>query len=176
MPRSMLRAFIAVGAIAALTVTAGTAAAQSGNINATATVLQPLTVTGVQDLAFGNVYPGVNKPIAYTDATNGGQFSVAGYGGAQVQVTFTLPTALNGPSGSTLPIDSWTGYYNQSNSATTGGTAVASFSTPTTTTLSGSGGTGNLYMFLGARVVPSNTQTAGAYTSAVTMTVAYTGL
>lgn len=173
MSRSMLRAFVAAGALAALAATARTAAAQSGNINATATVLQPLTVTGVQDLAFGNVYPGVNKTIDYTDATNGGQFSVTGFGGAQVQVSFTLPTALDGPSGATLPIDSWTGYYNQTNSATTGGSAFSSLSGSTTTTLSG---TGDLYVFLGARVVPANNQTAGSYTNTVTMTVAYTGL
>jgi hypothetical protein len=165
-----------VALLAMATAGATAASAQSANINATANVLQPLTVTGTNNLAFGNVYPGVNKSIAYSDATNAGKFSVTGYGGAQVSVGFTLPTTLNGPSSSTLPIDSWTGYYNTTNSATSGGSTFTPSASVVTTNLSGSGGTGSLFVFVGARVSPTGTQTAGAYTNTVTMTVAYTGL
>src|SRR2546422_8565743 len=38
----------------------------------------PITVSGTQNLSFGNVFPGVAKAVAYTDAANAGKFSVAG--------------------------------------------------------------------------------------------------
>jgi hypothetical protein len=167
-----------VAAVLALALgSASTAAAQTGTINATATVLQPITVSAVNDLQFGNIYPGVDKAIAYTDASNAGMFSVAGDGGAQVSVSFTLPTDLNGPSGSTLPIASWDGYHNTTNSATTGGSNFTPSATAITTNLSGAtGSSGSLYIFLGATVSPTATQTQGSYTNTVQMTVAYTGV
>ncbi|HET7565194.1 MAG TPA: DUF4402 domain-containing protein [Gemmatimonadaceae bacterium] len=151
-------------------------AAQTGTINATATVLQPITITGSNDLQFGNVFPGVNKTVDYTDATNAGKFTVGGDGGAQVAVSFTLPTDLNGPAGSTLPISTWTGYYNTTNSATSGGASFTPSATSFNTNLSGTTGSpGSLYVFLGATVTPAVNQTQGAYSNTVTMTVAYTG-
>jgi hypothetical protein len=167
-------------AAAALCTTAlvgvSTAAAQTATINATATVLQPITATGAQDLAFGNVFPGVAKTIAYTDAANAGQFSISGDGGANVTISFTLPTDLTGPSSSTLPIGSWTGYHNATNSSTSGGTAFTPSATAESATLSGTSGTaGSLFVFLGATVTPTTTQTQGSYTGTVQMTVAYTG-
>ena len=175
--RTTARAAAAVAGMIALCAAAvATAAAQSASISATATVLQPLTVTGTNNLAFGNVYPGVNKSIAYSDAANAGKFAVSGYGGAQVTLSFALPTDLNGPSGSLLPIDNWTGYYNTTSGATSGGTTFTPSTAVTTTNLSGAAGTGSLFVFIGARVSPTSTQTAGAYTNTVTMTVAYTGL
>ena len=169
----MARTRIALAAaVLALAATRPAAAQQSNSIDATATVVTPLTVTSVNPLAFGTVYPGVNKSVPYTDATNGGQFSVAGYGGAQVTLSFTLPADLAGPAGATLPIDAWGAYYNTTNSAASGGTAFVPALAVTTTTLSG---TGSLYVFLGARVTPGASQTPGAHLSTVTMTVAYTG-
>ena len=163
-------AFLA--AAVALAAARPAAAQQSNTINATATVVTPLAVSSVSSLAFGTVYPGVNKTVNYTDATNGGKFSVTGYAGAQVAVSFTLPTTLAGPSGATLPIDTWSAYHNTTNDAASGGTAFDPSLGGPTTALSTAG---NLYVFLGARVTPAPTQAAGAYLSTVTMTVAYTG-
>ena len=168
----MSTSFRALCALAALAVLAPTAAAQSGNINATATVLQPLTVTGARDLAFGNVYPGVSKAIAVGDATSG-RFDLTGVATAQVQFSFTLPTNLTN-GGNTLPIGTWTGYYNSTNNAAIGGTAFTPSSSNTTTSLAAV--TGQLFVFVGATVSPSGTQAQGAYTGQVTLTAAYTGL
>jgi spore coat protein U-like protein len=169
MGRTRIAFLVAAVAVAA----ARPAAAQQTNtINATATVVTPLSVASVNSLAFGTVYPGVNKAVDYDDATNGGKFSVAGYAGAQVTLSFTLPPTLAGPAGATLPIDTWSAYHNTANDATSGGTTFDPSLAGPTTALSGSG---NLYVFLGARVTPAPTQAAGAYTSTVTMTVAYTG-
>ena len=167
----MRRTYLALAVAAALTVAgAGTAAAQTGNVNATATVLTPLTVTPVSDLAFGNVYPGVAKTVAVADAS-AGTFSVAGYNTAQVNLTFTLPTNLVSGTDN-LPIGTWTGYYNTTNSATVGGAAFTPSTSATTTNLAA----GALYVFVGATVSPAGTQPAGSYTGTVTMAVAYTGL
>ena len=62
----------------------------SASVQATATVVTPLAVTGTAPLAFGNVFQGVNKTVAYSDAASG-RFSVTGFGTSQVAFTFTLP-------------------------------------------------------------------------------------
>lgn len=93
------------------------AQAQSANITATATVLTPLTLTGTANLAFGNVFPGINKTVAAADATSG-RFTIAGNPGSQVSMTFTLPTNLTGPG--TLAIATWTGEHNNTNTTGAG--------------------------------------------------------
>jgi len=159
--------------ITALTLAgASEARAQNASINATATVLAPITATAGQNLAFGTVFPGINKTIAYSDATGGGTYTVAGEPNKQVNLTFTLPTNLaNGAN--TLAIDTWTGYRNTAASATVGGTAFTPSSSAQAATLGLT--TGQLFVYLGATVKPTTTQVAGSYTAAVRMDVVYTG-
>lgn len=140
----------------------------NGSISATASVQSPITVAGTQNLAFGNVFPGVAKTVAYSDAANGGLFSVTGQTSTPVTYSFTLPTNLTS-GGNNLPIGSWTGYVNGANS-TSGGAAITPSSTPAGSTLS-AGGT--LYFFVGATVTPANNLPAGSYTGTVTLTVSY---
>ena len=137
------------------------------SINATATVLAPITVTAGNDLAFGNVTPGVAKTVGVT-AAGAGTFSVSGTASTPVSLTFTLPTNLNS-GGNLLPIGSWTGHHNTTN-APTGGTNFTPSASATPATTSGSG---NLYVFVGATVTPGFPQTAGSYTGSVQMTVVY---
>jgi hypothetical protein len=154
-------------AVTAVTLSLGAASlqAQSATIQATATVLSAITVTGT-NLAFGNVTPGVNKTIAITDA-GAGVFAVTKAAASSVALTFTLPTVLNGPSASTMPIGTWTGGWNTSNSAA-GATAFTPSATATNV-----GSTGNIWVFVGGTVSPAGAQTAGAYTANVSMQVAY---
>ena len=140
----------------------------NGSITATAQVQTPISVTGTQNLAFGNVFPGVAKAVAYTDAANAGKFSVAGQASTPVTYSFTLPANLTS-AGNNLPIGSWAGYENTANS-TSGGTAITPSGTPTTSTLSAGGG---LFFFLGATVTPPNNLPAGSYSGTVTLTVSY---
>jgi hypothetical protein len=153
-------------------VLAGVALAQgqgvNGSIQATAQVQTPITVTGTQNLAFGNVFPGVAKAVAYSDATNGGKFSVAGQGSTPVTYSFALPANLTS-GGNNLPIGSWLGYVNTTNS-TSGGSAITPSGTPATATLSAGG---QLFFFVGATVTPGPAQVAGSYTGTVTLTVSY---
>ncbi|HQR19162.1 MAG TPA: hypothetical protein PK948_12390 [Gemmatimonadales bacterium] len=158
-------------AVLALTLVGATVAqAQvSANINATALVQTPLTVTGAAALDFQNVFPGLAKAIAPTAAT-AGRFTVGGQLNAEVNITFTLPTNLvNGANN--LPIGTWTGGRNTANNQ-----AAQTAITPSgTTTTRLDAVTGALYIWLGATVTPTVTQVAGTYTAPVTMTVAYTG-
>lgn len=145
--------------------------AQSASITATATVVTPLVVTGANGLNFLNVFQGVDKSVAYTDATNGGRFSITGYQNSQVALTFTLPTTLSSGANS-MPINNYAVFTNGLNS-TAGATALTVVSG---TAVNSNLVTGNLFLFLGARVQPAVAQAAGTYTGSITLAAAYTGL
>ncbi|MGH7538547.1 MAG: hypothetical protein ACREMF_07935 [Gemmatimonadales bacterium] len=161
-----------VRVVLVLVASVATAAAQSnsGSITATALVQQPINVVGAVNLAFGDVIPGINKAVAFADA-GAGRFDVTGQAGAPVNLSFTaLPTNLT--SGvNNLPIGSYTGGVNATNTAA-GATSFAPFA-GTTATLSGTSGTGNLFVFIGATVSPPTNLTAGTYTGTITLQVTY---
>jgi spore coat protein U-like protein len=155
--------------VAALVLTSTAAQAQTNNasITATASVQTPINVAGVQQLDFGNVFPGVNKPVAATDLANAGRFDVTGQASTPVTLSFTLPATLSS-AGNTMPIVSYTGVHAL-NAAQTGGVgfAPASGASPTLS------GTGALFVWVGAQVQPATNQAAGVYTGSITMTVVY---
>lgn len=159
-----LAAFAAILSVPAL------AHGQSANVSATATVVTPLVVTGGANLAFGDVFQGVNKTVPFSDAASG-RFSITGFGTSQVALTFTLPTNLvNGANN--LPIDSWDIRSNATN-VTAGATAMTVTSgVPVNANLAA----GNLFLFVGGRVLPAAAQAAGSYTGSVVLAAAYTGL
>ena len=147
----------------------GTARAQTTNMSATATVVTPLTVTKALDLAFGTVYPGLDKVINAASTGSEGKFTISGFSGATVYISFTLPTTLTGPA--SLAIDTWTGYQGVGATQTTGGTAF----TPSAATSSVLLGASATNVFIGASVHPTYTQVAGAYTGTIVMTTVYSG-
>ena len=157
---------LALVALAAVATTSLQAQA-SGQITAQATVQTPITITGLANLDFGNVFPGLSKTVLSTGA-GAGQFQIAGQGTAEVNISFTLPTNLvNG--GNNLPIGSWTG--GQFGTNTQASQVALTPTGPTTTNLVG----GGLFVWLGATVTPAVAQVAGLYQAQVTMSVAYTG-
>ncbi len=152
-------------------VVAGAASAQAqgvnGSITATASVQSPITVVGFANLAFGNVFPGKSATVAVTDP-GAGRFNVTGQASTPVTYDFTLPTNLvNG--GNNLPINTWTGEFNTSASAS-GGTLFTPSAVAAGATLSGAGA---LFFYIGATVVPPSNLPAGTYTNTVTLTVSY---
>lgn len=157
-------------AAAAVVLLAAPAAAQTGSIQATADVLTPLSVSGTQNLAFGDVFPGLSKSVGYAAATSG-RFSVAGQANAQVSLSFDLPATL-ASGANTLPIGNWLATYSTDGTATAANEFVPS-AAGQTASLSG---TGQLFVFLGSTVTAASTQAAGSYAAAVDMTVVYTGL
>ncbi len=157
-------------ALAALLVFPALVQAQSATVAATATVVTPLVVTGTAGLAFGNAFQGVNKTVLFSDATSG-RFSITGFGASQVAMTFTLPTNL-AAGASNLPIDSWDIRSNSTN-VTAGATALTVTSG---VPVNGNLTAGNLFLFVGGRVLPAVAQTAGSYTGNIVLAAAYTGL
>ncbi len=159
-----------LAALAAILSVPALAHGQSANVSATATVVTPLVVTGNANLAFGNVFQGVNKTVPFSDATSG-RFSITGFGTSQVAMTFTLPTNLiNGANN--LPIDSWDIRSNTTN-VTAGATAMTVTSG---VPVNGNLAVGNLFLFVGGRVLPAVAQLAGSYTGSIVLAAAYTGL
>jgi spore coat protein U-like protein len=147
-----------------------TAEAQTNNasVQATATVQQPINVTGARDLAFGNVFPGVNQSVAVTDP-NSGLWSVTGQVSGNVQLTFGLPATLSDGT-NTMPIGTYVGHWNQSNSPV-GGTGFTPSAGSTNAQLHAV--TGEAYVFIGATVSPATNQPAGTYSGTLSMTVVY---
>ena len=156
---AVLAALLSLGASAAM--------AQSSNITATANVYQAMTVTGARTLDFGNVFPGVAKSVGVAAATSG-RFDLTGQASANLDLTFTLPTDLSSGA-NLLPIGSWTGCTNATNT-TTGCTAFTPSAAATATAFSAAGA---LFVWVGGTVTPGAAQAAGTYTGTVTMTGVY---
>jgi hypothetical protein len=154
--------------VAALTLVGfGTLAAQNNaSITVSANVQTPITVTAANNLDFGNVFPGVNKSVAVTDAA-AGRFNVTGQASAPVSLSFVLPANLSAGA-NLLPIGNWTGNHNTSAAPT--GTSFTPSAGATAATLSA---TGLLFVYVGAQVTPAVSQPAGNYTGTVQMTVVY---
>lgn len=167
---------LAVIAICLLTLTANQANAQSSTVQATGTVLTPMTFTSTANLAFGtSIFPGVNKSIARTDAS-AANFAIDGEPGKQVTATFTLPTTLTHTDAvTTMPVSFSTTDAGHAAASTGQGTATAFDPNATlTTTLDAT--SGELHIWLGGTVQPLNTQKAGAYSGDVILDMAYTGV
>jgi hypothetical protein len=165
-----MRTATVLSAVVAAGLSFGVATAEgqtSANIQATATVLSAVTVTGVNNLVFGNVTPGANKTVAIGDA-GAGRFDVVKAGGQGVTLSFTLPTDLSDGTNN-LPIGTWTGGWN-----TTATPAGATSFTPSAggTNTAVTAGTA-IHVFVGATVSPAAAQPAGAYSGTVTMSAVY---
>jgi hypothetical protein len=154
-------------AIVASAVTASPAAAQlSDNIDATATVLAALTVTGDANLAFGNIAPSQSKIVG---AASGGHFAISGATGSSVSFRFnSLPATLQIAG---LTLSSWTGLHRNTN-VSAGATAF----TPTagvseSVTLDAT--TGGYFVWIGATLTAGGVVVPGNYTEPITLEVFY---
>jgi hypothetical protein len=153
---------------AALSLGAAAAEAQtSANIQATATVLSAVTVSGGNDLQFGNVTPGVNKTVAVADA-GAGRFDVTKGANQGVTLAFTLPANLTS-GGNNLPIGTWTGGWNTTNTPA-GATSFTPSAGGANTAVTAAT---TLFVFVGATVSPAAAQAAGSYSGTVTMSAVY---
>lgn len=153
----------------ALALPATATAQQSASILAQATVQTPLTVTGVNNLDFGNVFPGVNPTVLLTDA-GAGHFQIVGVLNAEVDVSFSsLPATLI--SGVNSIAISYTGGWNTS--ANPAGATAFTPASGLTDRLDAA--TGEMHVYLGGTLtVPAN-QAAGLYQATITLDAAYTG-
>jgi len=165
--RMLSKVVLGLAAAAMFATVNANAQSQTGGVTASANVQQPINVVGAVNLAFGNVFPGVSKTIAVTDA-GAGRFDVSGQGSAPVLISFVLPANLTSGANN-LSIGTWSGHHNTSNSPI-GGT---NFTPSAGTTNSAFSAGGSLFVFVGATVSPATNQAAGAYNGTVQMTVTY---
>jgi hypothetical protein len=101
--------------IALLPLAAGFARAEgqiTAGISTTATILtSPLTATGTRALQFGVIVPGTTSVTVLPRSSSGGEFRITGVKSRKsVDISFTLPTQLTGPAGSSIPL-SFNGNY-----------------------------------------------------------------
>ena len=165
-----MKTILAAAIVMALIIPAS-AFAVTGTINATANVLTPLSVTsGLRDLDFGDVFPGLNKVIGFGDVASG-KWGITGAAGKEVQMSFTLPANLSFGVNN-LPI-SFTATDAAWNSVDAVGAAV-SFD-PAAGTTEFLSGVGVGFVWLGGTVAPAANQAAGVYTATVSLDVVYTG-
>ena len=165
-----MRTATVLSAVLAAGFSFGAAALQaqtSANIQATATVLSAVTVAAGQDLQFGNVTPGVNKTIGIADG-GAGRFDVTKAASQGITLSFTLPANLTS-AGNLLPIASWTGGWNGTQTPTGATTFTPSPAGTNTTATAGT----TVFVYVGATVAPGAAQVAGSYTGTVTMSAVY---
>jgi hypothetical protein len=157
----MRRSLSLVVALAAVAAGSVNAQGTSGSINATASVVAALSISGT-DLAFGNIAPSSFKTVA---PATGGTFHVTGATSQPVSVSFTLPATLGNAA---VAIGSWTGLSNTANTSA-GASALTPSASAQTLSLSG---TGDLYLWVGGTVT-TTAAPVGSYTAPVTLTVVY---
>lgn len=166
---------MAAFAIFALIATANTAYAQT--VQATGTVLEPITFTSSTNLAFGtSIFPGINESVA-PDNASASQFDIDGETGKEVTLNFTLPEVLDhdtdGSSTLTISFATTDGVHNTASDVAGTGATEFDPSVEQTTNLGGTDGL--LYVWLGGTVEPANNQAEGSYAGDITLDVAYTG-
>jgi hypothetical protein len=127
-----------------------------------------LGVVGVRPLSFGTVFPGIAAVVVRTDPANSGQFAVHGEPNGPTSLTFSLPAAMTGPGGATLPLVF--GANDGGFSVTQSVTNQVAFDPRVTQTVTLSqNGRGSV--FLGGTANPAVSQAAGNYTGTVTLSV-----
>jgi len=130
-------------------------------------------VTGVRDLGFGIVFPGIARVISRTDAVNSGRFDLSGKKNRDVQLTFVLPVVMTGPLGATMPLVFGANDAGYSPTQSVGNETVTwDPRTSQTLTLPNTPNP-KVSVFLGGRVNPAVNQRAGSYTGTVILTVVF---
>ena len=164
-------------------------ASQNANINANATVIQGISVTGQEALEFGTVVAGevktieLNGDISAGDNTSvdgvignqAGRFLVSAAATSGVTLSFTnIPNTLSNGS-ETMGITYTAGWSNNIDATST--TEVDVTEAVTTDIISfpenDLSGTNGIYVFLGGTVTAVSGQAPGVYTAEVTMSAVY---
>jgi len=168
-----MRRILAAAVLVALVMPVSSAFAVTGDVTGRTNVLIPISVTtDLRILDFGDVFPGINKSVAYTDAVNGGKWQVTGEPGKEIDMTFTLPgNLINGLDALPIVFSNADGAWHPTD--VVGSATVFDPSLGETQFLDG--GAGTMFLWIGGTVQPAPTQPAGVYTAAIMVDVVYTG-
>ncbi len=171
------RLLIAVGFLVGATGAMAQSSA-TGTGTATATVIRPISILAVNDLAFGNIVPsgvagtlaltaaaitaatpggGITQPVATPGTRTAASFTVGGEGGFTYAITLPgVAQTITGPAAATMTVSGFTSSPN---------------ATGTLSNAIGAAGTETLYV--GGTLNVGINQAAGNYTGTFTVTVAY---
>ncbi len=152
-------------------------AQESATIQALATVVSSLSITGDNNLQFGTVTPGIGKAVDKSEPGFAGQWSIVGGIGAEITLDFALPDSLllvgdstNGMPISFGPLDaSW------DDGSGGGQLAPSGVINPNGMGTERLGASGQMTVWIGGAVNPRIAQTGGDYAEDVVLSVAYTG-
>ena len=152
-------------------------AQESATIQALATVISSLSITGENNLQFGNVTPGVNKSVDKSQPGFAGEWYITGTPGAEITLDFTLPDSLllvaDSTNGLRITFTSTDASFDDGS----GGGQLAPTGTldPNGLGTENLGATGEMNVWIGGTVLPRISQTGGDYAEDVVLSVAYTG-
>jgi hypothetical protein len=151
-------------------------AQESATIQALATVVSTLHITGITNLNFGTVTLGINKSVNKNVTGQAGQWDITGNPSSELNLDFTLPTQLRTTDSlATMNIsfsNTDASYDDGSGGGQSAPVGVLNPNGPSTHNL-GIGGL--MSVWIGGTVHPSISQTAGDYAADIILTVAYTG-
>jgi hypothetical protein len=145
-------------------------AQESATIQALATVISSLSISGENNLQFGNVTPGVNKTVDKAEPGFAGEWYITGSPGSEITLDFTLPDSL------LLVVDSTNGLrinFNNTDASFDDGSGGGQLAPTGTLDPNGLGtedlgGTGEMRVWIGGTVYPRISQTGGDYAAWLT--------
>ena len=141
----------------------------------------PLSGVGTRALQFGVIVPGTTSVIVPPRSRNGGELRITGVKNRKsVDISFTLPTQLNGPAGASIPLDFNGNYAGLCEIDSSGSCVLTSYVTwnpvstpifhdlPTRYQPGRKVYTYDAYqVYLGGVASPSTTQRQGTYTASI---------
>lgn len=132
---------------------------------------RPIRVEGVKPLAFGTLLAGTTATILRTDPVRAGQINVAAQPQSPIILQLTLPSAMTGPLGATIPLAFGANDAGFSPQGAIGSQTAFDPRNPAVVITNSQNGRGSVY--LGGRAQPGFSQQPGTYTGVITLTVAY---
>lgn len=132
---------------------------------------RPIRVEGVKPLAFGQILAGAPVTVLRTDPVKAGQINLSAQPQSQIILQLTLPAAMTGPLGATLPIAFGA---NDAGFSPQGAIASQAAFDPRSSVVvitNSQNGRGSVYV--GGTAQPAFNQAPGTYTGVITLTVTY---
>lgn len=169
-----------IPALAAVILSAGPPSAEaqeSATIQALATVISSLSISGDNNLQFATVTPGVSKSVDKADPGFAGVWSIVGSVGSEMTLDFTLPDSLVHANDSTngMPINFSSVDASFDDGSGGGQLSPAGILDPNALSIERLGASGQMTVWIGGTVMPRIAQTGGNYAESVILSVAYTG-
>jgi hypothetical protein len=132
---------------------------------------RPIRVEGIKPLAFGLLLAGAPVSVLRTDPVSAGQINLAAQPQSQIILQLTLPPAMTGPLGATLPLVFGANDAGFSAQGAIGSQVAFDPRNATVVITNSQNGRGSVY--LGGTAQPAFNQPPGTYTGVITLTVAY---